>query len=61
MKWGCGMDEQKVKRLIDLVILRDELDRAFDNMSTQQMCSCMEHYHEVEREMVSIAIDLDKK
>lgn len=55
------MIDVRVKRLVDLVVLRDELDRAFDDMSTQQMGSCMPHYHEVEREMVNLARELDQE
>ena len=50
----------KVQKLIDSVILRDELDRAFDNMSTEQMSGCMPHYRSVEAEMVKLARELDK-
>jgi len=55
------MIDCRVIRLVDLVVLKDALDAAHDNMSTTQMMGCMSHYREVEKEMLSIAKELDKE
>lgn len=54
-------DIEKVQRLINLVILRDEFDKMFDDFSTETMLKHMDEYRQIERDMVLIARELDNQ
>lgn len=50
---------KKFKRLADLVILKDAMEAAFDDMSTEQYMSCIGDQKKVEVEMLQLAKEID--